>query len=295
MTTGDEIKLRLFRFDPTRDELPYYEEHNVARQPHMRVLDALNQVYQENDVEVAYRWYCGTKKCGECAIMVNGKPLLSCWEPAVAEMTCEPLANFPVIRDLVVDTAAYEKIIVGLKPLMSRKTTPVFPEKISHREMRRTRRLSKCIECNVCTAAVPVKNLGTNGVDWSQYAGTAALVRFARFVLDPRDETPRKELAEQAGLREFPLLPGLKHICPQGIDIIDDALLPALEKLFDENSKALSPAQSSITFVMGATWNAFVNPTNTHKQALCASGVLAPITLPGIEESYRFNTDSQAV
>ena len=110
----DKITLKLFRFDPTRDAYPYYEHHSVPFKPHMRVLDVLNHLYEQSDVEIGYRWYCGTKKCGECAMMVNGRPLLSCWEPALEQMTCEPLANFPVIRDLVVDTAPYEQVILRL-------------------------------------------------------------------------------------------------------------------------------------------------------------------------------------
>ena len=149
----------------------------------------------------------------------------------VDEMTCEPLTNFPVIRDLVVDTAPYEQVIMKLKPLMTRHTPPVFPEKIGHAEMDLTNRLSKCIECNVCTAVIPVKTISTEGIDWDGYAGTAALVRFARFALDPRDETDRKTLAETGGLGELPLLPVLNDICPQGIDIVNDALIPARQKL----------------------------------------------------------------
>ena len=287
MSSSDEIRLRLFRFDPTRDETPYYEEHSIPRKPRMRVLDVLNHVYESSDVDIGYRWYCGTKKCGECAMMVNGEAMLSCWEPAVAEMTCEPLANFPVIRDLVVDTAPYEQVIMSLKPLMTRRTPPVFPEKISHCEMQSAHRLSKCIECNVCTAAAPVKAVGPDRVDWSQYAGAAALVRFARFVLDPRDETERKSLAKKAGLAEFPLLPGLKNICPQGIDIVNDALIPSRQKLLGTAEDGAPVDPSSVAFIMSGTWSGFVNLTDTHKQSMCTAGTLQSLTIPGIGESYR--------
>ena len=287
MTTADTIKLRLFRFDPTRDETPAYEEHLIPRTPRMRVLDALNHVYEKSDVDLGYRWYCGTKKCGECALTVNGRPMLSCWEPAVDEMTCEPLTNFPVIRDLVVDTAPYEQVIMKLKPLMTRHTPPVFPEKIGHAEMDLTNRLSKCIECNVCTAVIPVKTISTEGIDWDGYAGTAALVRFARFALDPRDETDRKTLAETGGLGELPLLPVLNDICPQGIDIVNDALIPARQKLLgaDDDSDTIQPM--STAFVMGEKWSAFVKLTDSHKRTLCATGALDPITIAGIKESYQ--------
>jgi len=94
MTAIQNVSLRLFRFDPASDAGPRYETYSVPGAPHMRVLDALNHVYDEIGVPLAYRWYCGTKKCGECAVTVNGRPMLGCWEPASPEMTVEPLTNF---------------------------------------------------------------------------------------------------------------------------------------------------------------------------------------------------------
>ena len=73
MTAPSEVTLRLFRFEPGVDEAPRYEVHSVPYSEHMRVLDVLNYVYEEMGGKLAYRWYCGTKKCGECAITVNGK------------------------------------------------------------------------------------------------------------------------------------------------------------------------------------------------------------------------------
>src|SRR5262245_27776630 len=102
MAEQQTFSLRLFRYDPSTDEIPHYEQYRIPYREHMRVLDALNYVYEELGGGFAYRWYCGTKKCGECAVTVNGKPMLGCWEPAIGEITCEPLTNFPIVRDLVV-------------------------------------------------------------------------------------------------------------------------------------------------------------------------------------------------
>ncbi|MFQ5874236.1 MAG: succinate dehydrogenase/fumarate reductase iron-sulfur subunit, partial [Dehalococcoidia bacterium] len=195
MTTPDRVTLRLFRFDPSFDEAPRYETYTVPHKKHMRILDALNYVYDELGDGLAYRWYCGIKKCGECGIAVNGKPMLACWEPAIRHMTCEPLANFPIVRDLVVDTSQYEKMILRLVPFTRRSKIPSFPEQISHSKMEQAYGLSKCIECNVCSAAVPVKAVGSGGVEWDGYTGPAALVKFARFAFDPRDEMNRGDLA----------------------------------------------------------------------------------------------------
>lgn len=285
----DEITVRVFRYDPERDDAPRYEVHRLPRRAHMRVLDALNHVYEEAPDSLAHRWYCGTKKCGECALSVNGAPQLGCWEPALDDMVCEPLTNFPIVRDLVVDTAPYERLIMELRPFLSRSVRPAFPERLPHAQMAASHRLSKCIECNVCTAAVAVKRIDAAGVNWWGWPGPAALVRFARFALDPRDETERRDLARRAGLAEFPDFPSLAGICPQGIDIAADALAPARRALFGEIPPPPAAPEMRRTFVIARGFSAFLNLDETLHRELCAAGALEPLAIEGIDRAFRLN------
>ncbi|MBT5414017.1 MAG: hypothetical protein HOH66_15105 [Rhodospirillaceae bacterium] len=287
MTTPEHVTLRLFRFDPSVDTAPRYETYQVPYSDQMRVLDALNHVYDELDVPLAYRWFCGTKKCGECAVTVNGAPQLGCWEPALSEMTVEPLANFPIVRDLAIDTAPYERVIMGLKPYLRRSGRPAFPEVLPEAEMDAANRLYKCIECKVCSGAVPVPDVTAEGVDWQSHAGPAALVRFARFALDPRDETERRALAERAGLGTMPLYADLEGICPQGIDILRDALVPARKKLLGIEDEAPEPVEAVTVFVMARDWSGFVRLAEARKGELEAAGTIAAEDLPGFGTAYR--------
>ncbi len=291
MTAKNDVKLRLFRYDPSTGEAPRHETFSVPRKPYMRVLDVLNHVYDELEVGLAYRWYCGTKKCGECAVTVNGEPMLACWEPAVEEMTIEPLANFPIVRDLVVDPAPYERVIMALKPYLERASHPAFPENIGQAEMAQVNRLYKCIECNVCTAAVPVKGFTSEGIDRQGYAGPAALVKFARFVLDPRDETDRKDLAARSGLGQFPLFGVLQDVCPQGIDIVRDALVSARHKLLGLDEADIDGTATTTVFVMARRWSAFLRLTEDRKSELEETGVIRPETIPHLAEAYRLVED----
>jgi succinate dehydrogenase/fumarate reductase iron-sulfur protein len=283
--------LRIFRYDPGSDEAPRYESYAVPYKKHMRILDALNYVYDELGDGLAYRWYCGIKKCGECSLTVNGKPVLPCWEPAVDDMTCEPLTNFPIVRDLVVDRSEYERIILDLVPFVRRSRNPRFPEKISHDKMEPSYRLSKCIECDVCSAAVPVKRISAQGIDWAGYSGPTALVKFAMFAFDPRDEMDRTGLAAQSGLRDFPLYPVLAEICPQGIDILQDTLVPLKRKFFHLEETDHCPVQSAAVFVKGPDWSAFVRLTDEQKKGLIEEGTLKAEPLPGIDEAYSLIVD----
>ena len=86
----------------------------------MRVLDALNWIAENAATDLAYRWFCGSKMCGTCAVRMNGREVLACWEAVEPEMTIEPLRNLPVIRDLVVDRAPFENKVARLEPWIER-------------------------------------------------------------------------------------------------------------------------------------------------------------------------------
>ena len=190
-------------------------------------------------------------------------------------------------RDLVVDTAPYERLVMELRPFLSRRRQPAFPERLPHADMAAAHRLSKCIECNVCTAAVAVKDIDAAGVNWWGWSGPAALVRFARFVLDPRDESERVELARRAGLARFPDFPSLEGVCPQGIDIARDALAPARRALFGDDSRPPPAAPMRRVFVIARGFSAFLNLEEARRRDMEASGALTPLSIEGIDLARR--------
>ena len=72
----------------------------LARQ----VLDALTAVKENIDPTLNFRWSCHMAVCGSCGMMVNGEPKLSCHaflRDYQGVIRVEPLANFPIERDLV--------------------------------------------------------------------------------------------------------------------------------------------------------------------------------------------------
>ena len=68
---------------------------------------ALNYVKDDIDTTLAFRWSCRMGICGSCGMNVNGEPRLTCAtflsDYAPGPVRVEPLGNFPVVRDLVVD------------------------------------------------------------------------------------------------------------------------------------------------------------------------------------------------
>ncbi|MGB6538074.1 MAG: 2Fe-2S iron-sulfur cluster-binding protein [Xanthobacteraceae bacterium] len=221
---GDTITAKIYRFDPTVDNAPYDETYRVPYVKWMRVLDVLIHISETLGVEYAHRWYCGVKKCGTCAVRVNGREVLSCWEPAQAEMVIEPLRHLPVVRDLIVDREPYEQRVMDLRPLMVR-TSPYqgLPEKITDREMRAASFAMDCINCMACFSACPVLDLG----DLTHFAGPAPLVQLAQIALDPRDGLDRVSLIQDtACVFECVSCYRCEEVCPVEIPIVSQIIEP---------------------------------------------------------------------
>src|SRR3990170_589064 len=103
----DSIRLRVTRYRPEGDPEPSWQEYDVPLRKEWTVLDGLNHVKDEVDPTLSFRWSCRMGICGSCGMNVEGEPKLSCAtflsDYAPGPIRVEPLANFPVARDLVVD------------------------------------------------------------------------------------------------------------------------------------------------------------------------------------------------
>jgi succinate dehydrogenase/fumarate reductase iron-sulfur protein len=184
----------------------------------MRILGVLNYIRENLDSSLAYRYSCRYKRCGACAIMVNGEPKLACYESAEEKMVIEPLANFPVIRDLVVDRGSYDAITERMDLSLHRSKLPDFPERIPVSEHLKLYQLDRCLECLACVSACPKYGEGKG------FAGPAALVQLARFQLDPRDELDRTKQIIGTHIEECGSCGDCQRACPENIPVLTVAI-----------------------------------------------------------------------
>ena len=221
MSSGESISTKIFRYDPSREAKPRYDTFEVPYEPNMRVLDVLDYVAENCGVGIGYRWFCGVKRCGMCGVTVNGKAVLACWEKATPSMVITPLANMPVIRDLVVDRSAVERATLDLEPCLERRTPyDKFPEPLTHRDFKDAFPLMTCIECYVCTAACPV----LADADHWEFAGPASFVQLAKVALHPKDEGDRVALALKGDIYACVSCYECSNACPSGINVLEDAI-----------------------------------------------------------------------
>jgi len=98
------IKVKVFRFDPSKDQSPHYQTYEVPSYPRMTVMDVLDYIYENLDVTLAYHSHtsCHRRACARCNLTVNSRAGLSCHTEVNGDITIQPLPRFKVIRDLVV-------------------------------------------------------------------------------------------------------------------------------------------------------------------------------------------------
>jgi succinate dehydrogenase/fumarate reductase iron-sulfur protein len=216
---GEMITVRVRRSDAAS-----IAEFRVPYRKCMRVLDALNWIAENQATDLAYRWFCGSKMCGTCAVRMNGREVLACWEAVEPDMTVEPLRNLPVIRDLVVDRAPFERKVAELEPWLERPVAYAgFPEPLTHKQMKNASKALDCIGCMCCYSACPVIGLG----DLTDFAGPAPLVQLGQTALDPRNDAAKVSRSlKLTGIFNCVSCYKCEEVCPASIPIVSQVIEP---------------------------------------------------------------------
>ncbi len=182
------LNLKIFRYDPDRDEKPYYRSYQLDAEPSDRLLDCLNRIRWEQDPTLSFRMSCGHGVCGSDGMRINGICGLPCQKLVSAleeEVLVEPLPVFRVIKDLVVDLNPFFERYRSIKPYLIAGTSAPEKERTqSPEEHAGIGDAIRCILCACCTASCPVNQSGKTAA----YVGPAALLRAARYLFDSRDE-----------------------------------------------------------------------------------------------------------
>jgi fumarate reductase (CoM/CoB) subunit B len=172
---SDILTVVVERYDPERDKAPRLVTYRVPRQEGMVVADVLLYLYEHEVPDLGFLWECRTRRCGTCAMRVNGRPVLTCSEPVRENMRISPLEGLPVVRDLIVDR---QELQARLAPWAAEaldvrgKDARILlePGEIAH-----YRALSECIDCFICDSVCPA--LAENAKGGAQFAGPRRLIR----------------------------------------------------------------------------------------------------------------------
>lgn len=207
-------KVTILRYDPEKDRTPYWQEFEFQYEKGMTVLDVVMDIQRRHDGTLAFGYSCRNSHCGLCSARINGRPGLMCREPALPEMTLEPLEHVPVIRDLMLDLDSYTSHETALRSFLERTGGPSGePERVDMEAYALFRVASRCVRCLDCLSECPVYASTPH-----EYAGPAMLVRLGRHLFDPRDEASRELMARIEGILNCTACGACSSVCPHDLD-----------------------------------------------------------------------------
>ena len=219
---AERIVMQVARYRPEEGGGQTLEEFEVPCPKDWVVLDGLNYIKDRLDGTLSYRWSCRMGVCGSCGMTVNGEPKLTC-ETFLSEygrgpVRVEPLRNFPVIRDLVVEIGDFMRKLVRVKPWIIRDhEKPVSEGEYLQTpdELDEFKQFSMCINCMLCYSACPIYGLEP------AFVGPAAIALAQRYNLDSRDEGSRERLeilSEHEGIWGCTFVGECTQVCPKHVD-----------------------------------------------------------------------------
>lgn len=139
----------------------HFQSFQIEVEPDEYVLDCIERVWAFHDRSLTFRHACHHSTCGACGMRVNGVEKLTCITP-IHQVThpdgilrIEPLRNFPILSDLVVDVSNFFRRMesTGLCSISNLEST-----QIPNTPQLAIQQLIDCIECGLCVSACPAAN-----------------------------------------------------------------------------------------------------------------------------------------
>jgi succinate dehydrogenase / fumarate reductase iron-sulfur subunit len=210
-----------------------FVDYAIGTEEGMVVLDAMREIQRTQAFDLAIRWNCKAAKCGSCSAEVNGKPCLMCKTrldelPEDAPIRVEPMRAFPVIRDLVCDVSWNYEVNKKIPPFTPADNAEWL---MGQADVDRVSEFRKCIECFLCQDVCHV--LREHELKRG-YFGPRFMVRVAGLELHPLDTLDRTDLlGGEGGIGLCNITKCCSEVCPEGIKITDNAIIPLKERLVD--------------------------------------------------------------
>lgn len=216
------ITLEVSRYRPEEEAEPVFQSYEVPFRKDWVILDAINYIKDNIDGTLSYRWSCRMGVCGSCGMMVNGTPVLTCAtfleKYLPGPIRVEPLDNFPVVRDLVIEMTDFMEKLKRVQPWIVREEEKPLSEGEYLQtpvELEDYKQFSMCINCMLCYSACPVYGLEPT------FIGPAAIAIAQRYNLDNRDQGNQQRLeilSEDDGIFECTLVGECSAVCPKDVD-----------------------------------------------------------------------------
>jgi len=212
------------------------------------VLDAIHRLQATQTPDLAVRWNCKAGKCGSCSAEINGRPRLMCMTRMSTftqdeTITVTPMRTFPIIRDLVTDVSFNYEKAREIPSFAPPSDLQLGEFRMSQVDVERSQEFRKCIECFLCQNTCHV--IRDHEENKPKFSGPRMFIRVAELDMHPLDTVDRKRQAQdQFGLGYCNITKCCTEVCPEGIHITDNGIIPMKERVVDAKYDPL--------FIMGS-------------------------------------------
>lgn len=220
------IILKIQRF---LDGRQWIQEYSIELEQGMTVLGALMKIKETVDPTLTFTASCRSGICGACAMRVNGNAVLAC-ETLLSDMierykseslSIAPLANFTVLRDLMVDWKPKYERLKKIKPALQPKDefSAATGCRQSKEDFKKYSKNSECILCGSC-----VSECSKCTLDSGDFLDPFVFAKAQKFVADSRDKDPVAHLepAVRGGLWSCMNCQECATKCPKGLNPAED-------------------------------------------------------------------------
>ncbi|MQA86869.1 MAG: succinate dehydrogenase/fumarate reductase iron-sulfur subunit [Streptosporangiales bacterium] len=231
---GYDLQLRVWRGDAAKGD---FIDFTVEAEEGEVVLDVLHRLQATQAGDLAVRWNCKAGKCGSCSMEVNGHPRLSCMTrlsdfDRAETISVSPLRTFPVIKDLVTDVSFNYEKAKEVPAFAPRPKDPDGTYRMMQEDVERGQEFRKCIECWLCQNTCHV--IRDHEENKPAFAGPRYFIRYAELDMHPLDTNDRRTLTDkQAGIGLCNITKCCTEVCPEGIKITDNGIIPMKERVAD--------------------------------------------------------------
>lgn len=211
------------------DDKPFWQTFSFETElKNATAATALSEINsKEKNDKIIWECSCLQKKCGACAMVINGKPKLAC-DALLSELAnkngeiiIEPLKKFPVIADLAVDRSILYENLKTIKVWLNKDTNENTYADENKNDI--LYEASRCLQCGCCLEICPnfcidekisEKNSGN-------FFGMASMVPVSR-LLEEMSPEKRKDLSRN--YKKY-IYSGCgkslscRNICPANIEI----------------------------------------------------------------------------
>jgi len=203
---------------------PYFQSIRLnPEKENLTVASLLREINAKPDIrdiegkpvsQISWECSCLQKKCGACAMLINGKPRLACDAflkdyVKKGKISLAPFSKFPVIKDLIVDRSILYNNLKDIKNYLEKDIN------LTDKNTDTAYEVSRCLMCGCCLEVCPNFYVG------GDFYGAASFVPATRLITGS-EKGENKELKKEYNEHIYKGCGkslACKDICPAGIDM----------------------------------------------------------------------------